>query len=151
MISFLIQFLLIFFHSMALQFYHLPVRISWCILLNLIFDTTTKRKDIKFQKLTIFCWKLLKAINIQIKYFSGKVVKICNSSPYKFIFNVSLLQILQVFYSENFQKKMTIKYGSQCWLTKYLKYTDISASLFAFLDICSLKLYLVKLFVNKLY
>ena len=29
----------------------------------------------------------------------------------KSIFNVILLQILQVFYSEDFQKKMAIKYG----------------------------------------
>ena len=31
--------------------------------------------------------------------------------PSKSILNVILLQILQVFYSEDFQKKMTIKYG----------------------------------------
>ena len=47
------------------------------------------------------CWRL----NIERKYFSRKVVKICDSLPSKFIFNVILIQKLQVFYSEDFQKK----------------------------------------------
>ena len=54
------------------------------------------------------CWWLNRC---KERIFQEKVVKICNNLPSKSILNVILLQILQVFYSEDFQKKMAIKYG----------------------------------------
>ena len=85
------------------------------------------------------CWRL----NIERKYFSGKVFKICSSLSSKFIFNVILLQKLQVFYSEDFQKKISIEYA--------FTYVDWEISWnIAFLDMCTPKLYLIMLFLIKI-
>ena len=54
-----------------------------------------------------------------------------------------------MFYPEDFQKKKkTIEYGfAQCWLRKYLK--NIPTFFWEFLDMYSLKFYLIMLLVKK--
>ena len=90
------------------------------------------------------CWSLNR---YKESIFQEKLLKFGIVS--KSTFNVILLQILQVFYSEDFQKKMAIKYGLPN-VDRENTWKVFRPFLFAFRDICSLKLYLIMLFVTKL-
>ena len=99
----------------------------------------------------IFCWKLLRAKSWQRKYFSEKVVK---KFAIVYLPNILLISFYYIYF-----RCFTLKTFRKKWPSKMVlpnvdwenTWKIFRPFLFAFLDICSLKFYLIMLFVKLTY